>query len=589
MKFLNKLFYKYIKRKKLKEEPWLSYYSADTHSIKFTTKTIYNYMKDQVGNAYEYYALNYFGTRITYGEMFRHIDNISRSLKYLGVKKGDIVTICMPNTPEAVETFYAINKIGAIADMVHPLSAPNEIKHYLNESGSRILILYDVNYEKYKNVIEETDVYKTVLVSVSESMPVSTSVGYKLMNLFKVKKAPKLNRDYISWKEFYSLHLLYHKKIGNDGMRFKDAAIILHSGGTTGKPKGILISNYSFNALAQQGHINVINVQPKDKIMTILPIFHGFGLGVCVHCPLCLKVEVILIPEFDAKRFPRTMEKYKPNVLAGVPTLWEAMMSNPNFNGIDLSRLKYVISGGDHLTTTMEERFNEFLHNHSAKISVSKGYGMTESVAATCYTFEGTNKPGSIGIPMYGNSLAICKPDTMDELPYGEEGEICVSGPTIMIGYLNNKEETDKVLKRHSDGRIWLHTGDAGYIAPDGIVYFTQRLKRVIVSSGFNVYPSQIEEIVETHPLVDRCSVISVPHPYKVNVAKAFVVLNKGVSPSLKIEAEIRLLCKKNLAKYSLPKYIEFVSELPKTLYNKVDYKKLEEEELKKYNEKSAS
>ena len=581
MGLFSRLYYKYIKRKNLKEEPWLSYYSEKDRRIKFTTKTIYNYMRDNVGNALGYYALNYFGTRITYGEMFRTIDKIAESLKVLEVKKGDIITICMPNTPEAVMMFYAINKIGAVADMVHPLSAPNEIKHYLEESASKVLLLYDANYDRYKTIIPETNISKVIVASVSESMPIQTQIGYKITKGLKIKKAPN-DKLYMPWKEFLSFHKYYDKDVNNGEMAKNDLAVILHSGGTTGVPKGIMVSNYSFNALAQQGHINVINVRPKDKIMTILPIFHGFGLGVCTHCPLCLKVETILIPEFDAKRFPKTMREYRPNILAGVPTLWEAMMSNKNFDDVDLSSLKYVISGGDHLTVSMEKKMNKFLHSRGAKISISKGYGMTESVAATAYTFEGSNEPGSVGIPMVGNSFCICKPDTIEELPYGEEGEICVNGPTIMMGYLNNKEETDKVLKRHKDGKIWLHTGDAGYIAPNGVIYFTQRIKRVIISSGFNVYPSLIEEVICKHPKVKQCCVIGVPHPYKIHVAKAYVVLNDGIEPNIKIEAEIRLLCKKNLAIYALPKSIEFRDDLPKTLYNKIDYKKLESENNEK-------
>lgn len=578
MKFLKRLFYRYIKRSNVEDSPWLSYYSESTRSIKFTNKTVFEYLKDQVGSDINLYALNYFGTRITYAEMFDRINEIARSLKYLGVKKGDVVTICMPNTPEAVMMFYAVNSIGAVADMIHPLSAAKEVAHCLNESKSRILMLYDVNYGKYKDSLINTNLYKTILTSVSESMPLATSIGYKVLNAFKIKKAPLSDNDYMRWNEFLSLSKLYRKKIDNGGMQSKDLAIILHSGGTTGTPKGIMISNYNFNAEAQQGSINVIEVKPKEKIMTILPIFHGFGLGVCTHCPLCLKVETILIPEFDAKRFAKTIEYFKPNILAGVPTLWEAMMNSKYFENVDLSMLKYVISGGDHLTLNMEEKMNDFLHSHGAKIDVSKGYGMTESVAATAYTFENTNYPSSIGIPMVGNLISICKPDSTDPLPANEEGEICVSGPTVMMGYLNNEEETKKVLKYHKDGRLWLHTGDAGYINDKGIIYFTQRLKRVIVSSGFNVYPSQIEEVIESHPKVKRCAVIGVPHPHRMSVAKAYVVLEENVKPNVKIEAEIRLLCKKNLAAYSLPKEIVFKNDLPKTLYNKVDYKALEKE-----------
>ena len=581
---LRDLFTKLFKKKH--EEPWLAYYSKEERKIKFTDKTIYEYLKDSVGADTDYIALNYFGTRISYNELFLRIEQASRSLRSLGVKPGDVVTICMPNTPEAIIAFYACNNIGAVADMVHPLSSQEQIKLYLNESKSRFLIMLDSNYDKYKEVLPDTLVYKTVFVSPKESMPPLLSIGYTLTRGLKVKK-PKLGDiDYLTWKEFLLKGVNYNKPFENK-MKSKDLAVILHSGGTTGKPKGIMISNYSFNAESQQGGVNVCEVRPKDKILTILPIFHGFGLNICIHCPLCLKVETIIMPEYDANRFSKIMKDLKPNILAGVPTLWEGMMSNKKIEDVDLSQMKYIISGGDFLSIPMEKKFNNFLHTHGAKINITKGYGMTESVAATSYTFEGTNEPGSIGIPMVGNDFCICNPDTLEKVPYGEEGEICVNGPTVMMGYLNNQEETDNVLKKHSDGKIWLHTGDLGYISPDGIIYFTGRLKRMIVSSGFNVYPNIIEEVIEKHPDVSKCCVIGIPHKYKMRVAKAFVVLEKDIKPTPKIKKEIIELCKKNLAAYSLPKEYEFRDSLPKTLYNKINYRELENEEEEKFKNKN--
>ena len=581
---LRDLFTKLFKKKH--EEPWLAYYSKEERKIKFTDKTIYEYLKDSVGADTDYIALNYFGTRISYNELFLRIEQASRSLRSLGVKPGDVVTICMPNTPEAIIAFYACNNIGAVADMVHPLSSQEQIKLYLNESKSRFLIMLDSNYDKYKEVLPDTLVYKTVFVSPKESMPPLLSIGYTLTRGLKVKK-PKLGDiDYLTWKEFLLKGVNYNKPFENK-MKSKDLAVILHSGGTTGKPKGIMISNYSFNAESQQGGVNVCEVRPKDKILTILPIFHGFGLNICIHCPLCLKVETIIMPEYDANRFSKIMKDLKPNILAGVPTLWEGMMSNKKLEDVDLSQMKYIISGGDFLSIPMEKKFNNFLHTHGAKINITKGYGMTESVAATSYTFEGTNEPGSIGIPMVGNDFCICNPDTLEKVPYGEEGEICVNGPTVMMGYLNNQEETDNVLKKHSDGKVWLHTGDLGYISPDGIIYFTGRLKRMIVSSGFNVYPNIIEEVIEKHPDVSKCCVIGIPHKYKMRVAKAFVVLEKDIKPTPKIKKEIIELCKKNLAAYSLPKEYEFRDSLPKTLYNKINYRELENEEEEKFKNKN--
>lgn len=576
---LRDLFIKMFKPKH-KNEPWLDYYSREERKIKFTTKSVYHYMKDGVGTDLDYIALNYFDNRISYNEFFENIDNCAKALRSYGVKEKDIVTICLPNMPEAIYAFYACNKIGAIADMVHPLSSPEQLKFYLKENKSRFLFLIDFNYDKFKDVISDTLVYKTILVSPKLSMPLALSIGYTLTRSIGMKKPKLSDSDYMSWKDFIIKGVTYNKNFEAD-VKKDDIAVILHSGGTTGTPKGIMISNYSFNALAQQSGVNVIDVRPKDKIVTILPIFHGFGLGVCTHTPLSLKVETILMPEYDANRFYKIWKNDRPEVILGVPTLWEAMMSNKKFDNVNMSQLKYMVSGGDSLSVAQETKINEFLHKHGAHVNICKGYGMTESVAATCYTFPGTNEPGSIGIPMVGNSYKIWDPEKNIEKAIGEEGEIIVNGPTLMTGYLNNPKETKNVLKKH-DGKLWLHTGDIGYIAPNGIVYYTQRLKRMIVVSGFNVYPSMIEGVLESHKAIKKACVIGIPHPYKMHVPKAFIVLNDGYKWNSSLEKELKNLCKNELAVFSVPKEFEVREELPKTLYNKVDYKELEKQEEKK-------
>ncbi len=570
----------YFNAKRRRNDPWLDYYSREERKIKFTKKSIYHFMKDSMVENKDLIAINYFEHKITYKELLSNINIAAKGLREFGVKEGDIVTICLPNMPEAIYVFYACNKIGAVADIIHPLSSPNQVKFYLQESKSRFLFLVDFDYIKMRDILPETLVYKTILVSPKESMPKMLSLGYALTRGIKTKKPRHYEHEYMKWNEFL-LFGISNKKDFEANVKKDDLALILHSGGTTGKPKGIMISNYSFNAIAQQGAVNVIDVRPQDKIVTILPIFHGFGLGICVHTPICLGVEVILMPEYDEKRFYKIWKKDKPHVILGVPTLWEAMMSNKRFADVDMHNLKYIVSGGDYLTVNNETRINNFLHQHGAKVNILKGYGMTESVAATCYTFPGTNEPGSIGIPMVGNIYKICDPETMQELPLGEEGEICVHGPTLMMGYLNNPEETDKILRRHDDGMLWLHTGDIGYISLNGIVYYTQRLKRMIVVSGFNVYPSQIEEVLARHPAVDKVCVIGIPHPYKMHVPKAYIVLKEGYKESNKLINELKNMCQKDLSIYSQPKEFEFRDSLPKTLYGKVDYKALEKESIK--------
>lgn len=567
-------------------QPWESYYLEENREIQYTNKNIYDFLVECVGEDTDLIALNYFGSRMTFSEMFEKIDLAAKSFRSIGVKEGDVVTICVPNTPEALISFYAVNKIGAVADMIHPLSAGNEIKYYLNESKSRVLVLYDGAYAKVEDLLDDTLVHKTIIVSPKDSMPKGLSIGYTLTRGWKTKK-PKFNdSDFMSWSSFLFKGMTYGKTYTSK-MKSEDLAVILHSGGTTGKPKGIMLSNFNFNAECQQACLVLPSIKPTEKIMTILPNFHGFGLCVSMHAPLCLRMEVILIPEFEAKRFHKTIQKYRPNALVGVPTLWEAMLSNKRFDDVDLSDLKYMVSGGDTMTLGMEEKVNNFLHTHGTNINITKGYGMTEAVAAVAFTFEGTNEPGAIGIPMIGADIKICKPDTTEELPLGEEGEICINSPTVMMGYFNNQEETDNIIKVHDDGKKWLHSGDLGYITPDGIIYFTQRLKRMIVSSGFNVYPGQIEHVIEMHPDVAKCCVVGIPHPYKMHVPKAFIMLREGAKESSKIKKEIKELCKEHLAVYSVPKDYEFRDSLPKTLMNKIDYKKLEKEEEEKFSEKN--
>ena len=573
-----KNFMKNIFKKKPK---WLEYWPKDVRDgFKIPNMTMYEYLKEKVGKDINMNCIAYFNKHITYKQFFKKVEQCSKSLIKLGVEEGDVVTICMPNTPEALIAFYACNNIGAVANMVHPLSGQEEIKLYVNETNSKILIMIDMCYEKVKEIIKETNLLKTIVVSAKDSMPLLWSLGYQFSRGFKIEKPRRYENNYMYWNEFIMGGITYNVNIATK-MKKDDPAVILHSGGTTGTPKGIVLSNANFNALEMQCEINIDNASAGEKIITILPIFHGFGLGVCVHTGMCMKIENILMPEFDLKRFVKILKSEKPTVLACVPTLWDAMVNCKALKNQDLSFLKYCINGGDAVASKAEDNFNNFLHEHGANIKLSKGYGMTESTAATCYTYGKSNLKGTIGVPMPGNNYSICIPNTSEEVEEGIEGEICVNGPTVMLGYLNNEKETNTVLRIHDDGKLWLHTGDLGYIAPNGLIYFTQRLKRMIISNGYNVYPSRIEEVIESHKDVLQCSVVGIPHPYKGEIAKAYIVLNSNISPSLRLKKEIKELCKENLAKYSVPKEYEFRKSLPKTLLGKVNYNELKNDNLK--------
>lgn len=569
----------FLNIKKKEKTVWNEIYKKEKIKFKVPEGTLYSLIKDQVKDRDGMYAYSYYGHSVTYKEFMKQIDSAAKAFRSQGIRKGDVVTICMPNTPEAVISFYALNKIGAIASMIHPLSSEQEIKNYLINTNSVMMVMIDLCYEKVAGVIKETDVYKTILVSAGSSMSIPMKLGYIFTKSYKIKK-PYFKGEYLHWKDFIAKGSNYHGKI--EAECDKDTpAVILHSGGTTGTPKGIVLSNGNFNSEAEQIKMLFTKLEPNDKVLAIMPVFHAFGLGVSIHAVLHIGACVDLIPQFDAKHFDKLLIQHEPSIIVGVPTLFEALL-NTNNKKLNLSKLKYVISGGDSLTESLGTKVNDFLLDHKADVQVMQGYGLSEASGAAILAHGDYNILGSIGIPFPGNSVKIVRPHTQDELPSGEVGEICISGPTIMMGYYNNEEETNDALQIHKDKKIWLHTGDMGYVREDGVIYYQSRLKRMIISSGYNVYPQQIETVIESHEAVMKCTVIGIPHKYKVQVAKAIIVLKSGYNDTSSIKKSIKELCEKNLSRFSLPYEYEFRESLPKTLIGKVDFKKLAEEEEEK-------
>ena len=568
-----------IKRLKKPNAPWKKYYPGGRDSIKIPEESLYDYFEKKANENLDAPAYEYYGTTRTYREFLKEIDRVAKAYKAAGIRRGDVVTILMPNTPESIASFFALNKIGAISNMVHPLSGEQEIKYYINSTNSVVLLSIDMCYDKIKNILGETDIYKVILVSVKESMPFYLRWGYQLTKGRKINK-PKNHIEYVYCEDFVKNSNNYSGKYAVH-TKAEDIAVILHSGGTTGKPNGIAIKNQSFTCVIEQARIVMPDIGVGDATLSILPIFHGFGLQICIYKPLCFGEKAIIRPTFDAKTFDKLLKQTKPTTILGVPTLFEAL-TNSKDKKLDLSYLKWLIVGGDSLKPVLEEKINKFLKDHGAKIVVTEGYGMSECLGPCMFSYGDNNKQGCMGIPLSGNYVKIVTPGTHDEVPAGEDGEVCITGPTVMAGYIDNDEDNNTILQKHPDGYIWLHSGDIGYMDKDGVFFYRQRLKRMIISSGYNVYPSQIEEVIETHPAVLNCSVIGIQHPYKMQVAKAFIVLKEGYSASPMLKNEIKELCKKNLAVYSVPKEFEFRKSLPKTLLGKIDVNKLndgEEEE----------
>lgn len=572
------MLFNLFKIKKDIPAPWKKYYDDNEFNIKIPNISIYEQIKRTCLRYPNSIAIEYLGNKIKYKKFLKKIDRCAISFKYNGVKKGDIISICLPNVPEALICLYALNKIGAIGNMIHPLSAEEEIKESLISTKSKYLVMIDMFYSKTKNIISSTNVKKVIFVSASNSMKFYMKLPYKIMNIKKYEHY-HLNKLYTNWFLFNLKSLFVNKK----NIKFKKytkntPAVILHSGGTSGKPKNVVIQNRAFLLLTEQDKVIVKNMNVGEGCLAIMPNFHGFGLAVSMHVQIACGYKCILVPTFDPKKFDVLLNKTKPSIIFGVPTLFEALINSNNVKNLDLSNLKYVISGGDTLPKTLEDDVNRYLIKHNADTIITQGYGLTEALSAICLGTKKINKSGSIGIPMPGNYIKIINPATRERCKYNEVGEICIHNKALMLGYLNNETETNEALQMHDDGHIWLHTGDLGYMDEDGFTFYKGRSKRMIICSGYNVYPSHIESVIESHPAVLQCSVVGMPHPYKKEVPKAFIVLKSGFH-GLFIKSEIKEFCKKNLEHHMVPYKFIYRKSLPKTKIGKVDFRKLMEDD----------
>lgn len=557
--------------------PWISHYGDVPFHLEYPKDSMSGVVLATAEKYPSLPALSYMGRIIPYSLLEKNIKITAKAFASIGIKEGDKVTVCLPNIPQAIYCLYALNHIGAIASMIHPLSAESEIEFYLRTAGSKCAITLDQFYPKFEEVMKKYPLEKLIIASAGSELGTIKKVAFSLMNLGKTPKLPK-NDTVMKWNEFFALG----KKFKGDEPKVKkcdnDVAVILFSGGTTGTTKGIMLSNLNFNALALQtaamSHYDIHAM----KMLAAMPVFHGFGLGVCIHTMMVAGGLSILVPRFNVKAYANLIKTEKPNFIAGVPTLFEAITRNPYLDGVSLDFLRGVFSGGDSLSVELKKKFDKFLDEHGSPVHVREGYGTTECVTASCLTPYCEEREASIGLPYPDTYYQICAVGTCEEVPCGEEGEICLCGPSVMVGYMNNEVETANTLRTHADGNVWLHTGDLGKMDEDGFVYFKQRIKRMIITSGYNVYPSQIENILDAHPKVQMSCVIGVKDPYKMQKVKAFIVLRDGIKPSEDIRQELHEYCKKNVAKYALPYQIEFREELPKTLVGKVAYTVLEKE-----------
>ena len=555
------------------DRPWLNYYGKIPHTLAYPAITLYQAVAATAGRVPDALAWDFLDTTSTYSAFLAAIDACADALAGLGLKPGERILISMPTSPQGVIAFYAANKLGAVPALIHPLSTAPEIEHYLNASGARIALTLDAFYGRFAELKPKLPLTTLILARIPDYLSPLKQFGFWLTKGRKIPAVPADAR--VRW--WADLMSGRHAAVPLGPTNTEDAAAILFSGGTTGMPKGIVLSNRNFIAEGMQAAAWG-GMGEGHSILAILPIFHGFGLGVCVNAAFMAGGKSILVPMFSAETVAKLLRTKRPNLLVGVPTLYDALTRDPSLAQADLSCLRATFSGADTLPRPVKERFEKLVAERGGRVRLLEGYGLTEAVTAIMATPLEEYREGSIGIPFPDMLAKICRVATEEELPPGEEGEICVSGPAVMLGYLDDAEATRETLRAHADGRTWLHTGDLGKMDADGFFYFTVRLKRMIKSSGFNVYPAQVEAVLYKHPLVAEACVAGVPDPSQVERVQAFVVLKDPAQANADTERVLIEHCRAQLIKWSCPRRIEFRAELPKTRVGKIDYKVLVQE-----------
>ncbi len=561
------------KRKPSEVKPWLSLWGDNLPEEAATECTVYNYIYERNKDYPEDIALRYFDKTISYKELFQNIQQTARAFQALGVKKGDIVTICSVMTPETVYMFYALDLLGATSNMIDPRTSAYGIHEYIEEVDSKIVCTLNVAYPKVKEAVTGLPVAHVVVTTPADSLPAIKKFLYKISK----KDTNAYDANVLMFDAFFEKGVHGEDFPSND-YDPEHVAVIVHTGGTTGIPKGVMLGDKAYNAVAIQTAVK--RFKRKQRMLNIMPPFIAYGYANGVHLPLGEGAEIILIPQFDPRKFGHLLNKYHPEHTAGVPLHYQMLVNDPQIQHADLSYLISTGCGGDAISLGAEDEVNDFLLNHNSSYKLCKGYGMTEVASTATASIRDVNKRGSVGIPLYMTSIGIFKPNTEEELDYNTEGEICITGPNVMIGYYGMPEETAKIKKRHQDGQDWIHTGDIGWMDEEGYIYITNRIKRLIIRhDGFKVFPSVIENIISQHPDIETACAVSRKDPDHRQGDLPFVYLQlKGKSTKSReqILAEIEKICRHDLAEYSMPMGYELIDSMPYTSIGKVDFRYLE-------------
>jgi len=532
----------------------------------FSNKDInmYDYFKASVSDM-SLERIIFFNRTIDLEETFKSINGVANYLKSENVREGDSVGICLPNIPQAIFSFYGVNKTGAIANVIHPLISTNALVKILLETKTKYLFLMDRFYAVHRTALDKLDC-KVIVCKASEYLKGAKKLIY-------VKLEPKGMPDDLLFTSIIS-------DTSDDGKSLKtedDRAIYLHSGGTTGEPKTVVLSNFAVNYLAKtlvsMTEVNGHKYLETESVLVVLPLFHGFGLAICIHAAISMG-RLILMPNFDSKRACHLMKKYKINYLAGVPNMFLKMMNEPSFQGKHLKAVKQVFCGGDKLEPSIKHRFDDILKKYGSSAEMIEGYGLTEVTTVCTMNVIGKTREHSQGQAVEGNKMKVITFDDKDAKA-GEEGEIYVSSPSMMMEYLNDPETTAEVMIKDTSGETWIKTGDIGHLDEDGYLFFKDRKKRMIKIAGINIFPNEVEKVVTKLPEIDRACVVEGRLNDKVCV-KLLIEMNKKYKYSAPIEQKIKLIIESEIIKYAVPRIIEVVDKFKLTQIGKVDYKQYE-------------
>lgn len=553
-----------------KQHPWFKNYPEEIPaSIDYVEQPLYQFLIDSAERIGDKKALHFLGKELTFKQLLSEAKKLAHFLQAKGLKKGDRVASMLPNTPQAVITYYGALMAGGTVVQVNPLYTERELSYQMQDSGAKFIVCLDILLPRVSKVKEETDLEHVIVTRVADYLPFPKNKIYPFIQKKQYNLVVKVveSEDTHDFKNIMKNGSENYEKINVDPK--EDLALLQYTGGTTGRPKGVMLTHYNLVANVQMATTWISKAeQDQEIVLGVLPFFHVYGMTTVMNLSIMFGAKMVLLPKFEATEVLKSIQKHKPTLFPGAPTIYIALINHPEIDKYDLSSIKACISGSASLPIDVQEQFEKITGG-----KLVEGYGLTESSPVThANPIWGNRVNGSIGLPWPDTDARVVKQGTTEEVPVGEVGEIAVKGPQIMKGYWNREEDTKETVV---DG--WLLTGDMGKMDEDGYFYVVDRKSDMIIAGGFNIYPREVEEVLFEHPDIVEASVIGIPDDYRGETVKAVIVPKEGVTLD---EKELDRYCRKNLAAYKVPRIYEFREELPKTIVGKVLKRQLIEESL---------